>query len=352
MRKIVLIFITVFAVSALWLVPGSAQIPSDGCNSVAIGADDTIYFLCKDDASSWIIRRQNDTNTNMGKTDKLGVLRLGPDGALYGVTFATGDKVVRLNQNLMHETILYKEAPELTSDPTIQARIRFSGLTIDSRGNVYVGDSGNGWLIRVSNTGAIERVAGIMPTYQGSGAGAMFSGESKGLLDGPGLSAKLDNPVYLATGPGDEIFMTDGSHGLVRKFANGEITTIAGDFDGMGGRQVGFRDGPANKAKFGAFLKGLTVDKDGNIFVVDYLNRCIRQISWNEEKKMYYVYTLAGSPNNPAVDREGTGLSASFDEGWYDIAVDSKKNLYATKSIDFYVRKITWMGEVTGFTVQ
>ncbi len=354
MRRIIFAFVLALAAGAAWLVPGSAQIPSDGCNSVAVGQNDVLYFHCKDNDSGWIVKRENGTNVNLGKTDKLSVLRVGPDGALYGVAFPMADKVVRLTQNMRQETILNKEAPELTNDPVIQARIRFSGLAIDSKGNVYVGESGNGWLIRVSNTGVIERVAGAMPTYQGSGAGAMISGagESKGLFDGPGLGAKLDNPVYLAVGPGDEIFMTDGSHGLIRKYANGEITTIAGAFDGAGGRQVGFRDGPAMSAKFGAFLKGLTVDKDGNIFVVDYINRCIRQISWNDEKNSYYVYTLAGSPNNPPVDKEGTGLAASFDEGWYDIAVDSKKNLYVTKSLEFYVRKITWMGEVTGFTVQ
>lgn len=354
MRKLVLMAVIVIAAGTLWQGAAVAQLPSDGCNSVAIGQGDVLYFLCKDNTSSWIIKRENDTNQNLGKTDPLGVLRIGPDGSLYGVAFPLGEKVVRLTQNLTQEIILTKESPQITSDPAIQARIRFSGLAIDSQGNVYVGDSGNGWLIRVSNTGAIERVAGVIPTYQGSGAGAVFGsgGDSRGLIDGPGLSAKLFNPGYLAVGPNDEIFIAEGSDGLIRKYANGEITTIAGEFDGAGGRKVGFRDGPANTARFGAFLKSLTVDKEGNIFVVDYLNRCIRQLTWNSEKNMYYVYTLAGSPKNPPVDKEGTGFSASFDEGWYDIAVASNRDLYVTKSLEFYVRKITWMGEVTGFRVQ
>ncbi|MCD6119498.1 hypothetical protein J7K50_06620 [bacterium] len=346
------------------VAPYAQEMPRfDGSCSVAVGPNDTPYFLCRDTVNCWIMEFAQGTAENIGEVENIELLRIGPDGAMYGIARNTSDlaKVLRVSPGGDYEVVCDQNDERITDNISARRNIVFSGLCIDREGNIYVGDSGNGWLIKVSVNGDVQRVVGIDPIFEGAGEGARIVEESKGLADGPGNSARLFNPSQLAAGPRGEIYISEGSNGIVRMYENGEVTTIAGAIGSDGQSRSGFRDGPAHNALFSYWLTGIVVDNDGNIFVIDQGNGCIRQITWNSDEGMYYVYTLAGSPKNKeigmggtgydATDKDGTGFEASFDSAWFDLAVDSNKNLYMTKKTGFIVRKVTWMGLVSSFDV-
>lgn len=98
----------------------------------------------------------------------------------------------------------------------------------------------------------------------------------------------------------------------------GELRVIAGDVGGSG-----FRDGPAADARFGR-LQGITVDRDGNIYVLDALNAVIRKIAAGSLE----VTTLAGQVGVRGGD-DGIFSAARFDE-LHAIVFDGDHSLYVT----------------------
>jgi hypothetical protein len=117
----------------------------------------------------------------------------------------------------------------------------------------------------------------------------------------------------------------------------GTVITFAGN-----GNQ-GFVNGTGSAVEFGSPV-ALTVDKMGNVFVVDALNYCIRKITYNG-----IVSTLAGNGSSGYVD--GVGTKAQF-EAPNGIAVDTYGNVYVSEgnsNPNHRIRKITPDGLVTTF---
>ncbi|MFI5132512.1 MAG: hypothetical protein ACHQFX_21085 [Chitinophagales bacterium] len=108
------------------------------------------------------------------------------------------------------------------------------------------------------------------------------------------------------------------------------VTTVAGDGSN------GYKDGQGSAAKFST-LMDITVDNQGNLFVADYGNHCVRKISSSGQ-----VTTLAGNRQTGHVD--GPGHLASFD--WLSgIAIDNNGNAYVGDK--YRIRKITSAGVVS-----
>ena len=125
------------------------------------------------------------------------------------------------------------------------------------------------------------------------------------------------------------------------------ITTLAGS-------DTGYADGQGTAAKFG-YLRGICVDKNGNLFVSDYYNNRIRKIT-----PTGLVTTFAGSgvpvlyPGGMPAYRDGSAGSANFNNP-LGIAVDDNGNVIVADCADGAIRKITPFGEVStigliGFT--
>lgn len=110
-------------------------------------------------------------------------------------------------------------------------------------------------------------------------------------------------------------------------------TTLAGK------PTTGHKDGPAAEALFDA-PHGLAIDANGNLFVADNINHTIRKIS-----SQGMVTTIAGSTGE-AGSTDGTGSAARFNlpKG---VAVDPQGNVYVVDSGNHVVRKITPDGVVT-----
>jgi uncharacterized protein (TIGR03437 family) len=135
------------------------------------------------------------------------------------------------------------------------------GLAVDAAGNLFIADTFNHCVRKVTPTGIITTVAGNPNAPLGDG--------------GPATAAYLSLPQELAVDAGGNLFILDYSDNRVRKVApSGIISTVAGNgklgFSGDGG--------PATGASF-AGMDGIAVDKAGNLFIADRQNNCIRMVS-------------------------------------------------------------------------
>ncbi len=194
------------------------------------------------------------------------------------------------------------------------------GVAVDIDGNVYVADSKNHKIKKISE-------AGLVSTLAGSGV--------QGDADGAGADAQFDNPSDVAVDVSGNVYVADLSNQKIRKITPaGEVSTLAGS--GI----EGDLDGPGTSARFDAPL-GVAVDASGNVYVADADNYKIRKITPAGE-----VSTLAG--NGSVGDVNGTGSDARF-KGTRGVAVDASGNVYVADADNHKIKKITPTGEVSTF---
>lgn len=190
-----------------------------------------------------------------------------------------------------------------------------SGVAVDASGNVYVADSLNNVIRKVTPAGVVTTLAG----------------SSRGNLDGTGSQAQFNEPRGVAVdSTGQNIYVADtGNHSLRRVTADGVVTTLAGS--GTAGAQ----DGTGSASSFNSPW-GLTVDGAGIVYVADYENHRMRKIT-----PAGVVTTIAGAApgfrdgakalfSNPlGVAVNGSGMLYVADYGNNRIrAMSTAPNLY------------------------
>jgi sugar lactone lactonase YvrE len=191
------------------------------------------------------------------------------------------------------------------------------GVAVDASGNVFVADTGNSAIRRVSVDGAVSTLAGS---------------SFVGFLDGTGASARFRNPTSVAVDSNGNVFVADSGNNAIRKITpSGVVSTFAGG-------SYGFVDGAGTAASFASPV-GVAVDSGGNVFVADTFNNAIRKIT-----AAGVVSTLAGNGSNGFTN--GIGAAATFDNP-SGVAVDSTGNLYVADTSNHAIRKITPSGVVS-----
>lgn len=188
------------------------------------------------------------------------------------------------------------------------------GVAVDNVGNVYVGDTFNHTIRKITPSGAVTTLAGL--------AG------SAGNADGAGSVARFNLPAGLAVNPAGDLYVGDAQNEIIRKITPaGDVSTLAGSANST------------TAAKF-SFPQGVAVDNAvGNVYVADSNNHIIRQITPDGA-----VSTLAGSPGMSG-SADGLGSAASFNSP-IGVAVDSSNNVYVGDTFNHTIRKITPDGNV------
>lgn len=263
------------------------------------------------------------------------------------------------------------------------------GLAVDSAGNVYVADTLNHTIRKITASGVVTLLAGV-PGTPGSANGAnnvatfsrptgvavngagtvvvvadynshmvrQISGGSvttlagagtAGTTDGPGSAAQFRNPFGVAlNSAGTLAYVSDQNNQTIRTVTvpGGVVTTLAGAAGG------GYADGPNNTALFNT-PRGIAVDAAGNVYVADSGNLLVRKITVGG-----FVTTLAGALFTPGFN-DGLASGSRFSMltpmspfgGPTGVAVDSAGNVYVTDQgstgAGQTLRKITPAGNVT-----
>ena len=189
------------------------------------------------------------------------------------------------------------------------------GVAVDSAGNLYIADSGHNRIRRVSN-GVITTVAGI--------GTCCFSGDN-----GPPSSAQVYGPKGVAVDSAGSLYIADSLNNRIRKVSNGVTTTVAGN----GTQGFSGDNGPATSAQLNS-PAGVAVDSAGNLYIADTWNNLIRKVSGG------VITTLAGNGAFGFSGDNGPATSAQLANP-VGVAVDSDGDLYLADNWNHRVRKVS-----------
>jgi hypothetical protein len=198
-----------------------------------------------------------------------------------------------------------------------------SGVAVDTAGNLFIADSGNSRVRKVTSSGVISTVAGN--GTQG------FSGDG-----GPATSAQLNAPSGVAVDTAGNLFIASFNNCVRKVTPSGVISTVAGN--GIGG--FSGDGGPATSAQLNA-PSGVAVDTAGNLFIADERNNRIRKVTPG-----LVISTVAGNGSEGFSGDGGPATAARFyfAEG---VAVDTVGNLFIADSGNNRVRKVTPDGMIS-----
>ena len=242
-----------------------------------------------------------------------------------------------------------------------------TGIAIDAAGNLYVADTGNDAIRKITPAGAVSTLAGAPGTSQ--------------YVDGPGDRARFVQPLALAINSSGTLFVTDEMR--IRSVSSaGQVATVAtipvGSNVTAGSLPVLVPKGIAADARDHILVtngvstrrivvgatgmlegvevaqdligtrtaeaRGVAVDSNNNVYVFDLQRRISR--SFNPLTVNANVLTpLTGAPNGRGAVND-SGTAATFEEV-VALTVDPQGNVYASDAVNNLVRKITPEGVVT-----
>jgi sugar lactone lactonase YvrE len=191
------------------------------------------------------------------------------------------------------------------------------GITIDSVGNLYVADTGNNRIRKITPSGNVTTIAG----------------SSRGYVNGQGTAVQFNYPYGITIDSSDNLYVADSFNNRIRKIdTSGYVTTFAGSTNG-------YADGQGSAAQFN-IPNAITIDSSGNFYVCDFYNHRIRKITQSG-----LVSTFAGSIQGFS---NGQGETARFSNP-NGITIDSVGNLYVADFSNQRIRKIDIYANVTNY---
>lgn len=241
---------------------------------------------------------------------------IAPDGTIY-VADTSNHRIRKITPSGSVSTFAGSSAGFIDGTGTAAAFGAPAGVALDSQGYLYVADHNNAAVRKISP-------AGIVTTLVGNG--------TSGSALGTGSQAQLSAPHKLVVDPVGNIFVADNSNSRVTKITPDGVMTI------VAGGSSGFADGTGTQAKFRNPL-GITIDAQGNLYVAEVGNNCIRKIT-----PAGVVTTVAG--NGTAGFQDGDKSIALFSNP-RGLAIDSQGNLFVADTSNRRIRRISPAGIVS-----
>ena len=189
-----------------------------------------------------------------------------------------------------------------------------NGAVTDSSGNLYIADTSNCLVRKVTSSGSISTIAGVRPTNTGTHCG--YSGDG-----GAATSAELWFPSKAIADSAGNVYIADTNNCVVRKVnTSGVISTYAGKPQTCGYAGNG---AAATKAELNA-PSGLAFDASGNLYIAETSNDVIREVSAATGN----ISTFAGVGSVSGFKGDGGPATSAELNGPSDIAFDSSGNMY------------------------
>ena len=264
---------------------------------------------------------------------------IAPDGTIYFTE--TSGRVRKITPSGNVYTIAGRNYTDCgfsgDGGPATAARLCYpSGIALDTSGNLYVADTSNYRIRKISN-------AGIITTIAGSGVYG-FSGDG-----GQAINARLSGPSWMTFDASGSLYFTDQDNNRIRKINGaGIITTVAGSGSTGYPRQSPSYSGDGGQAT-SALLdtpEGIAIDAAGNLYISDAINNRVRKVT-----PAGVISTIAGTGptgfrNGGYAGDGGSALTArlSTPQG---LATDGAGNLYIADRNNLRVRKIDNAGVIT-----
>jgi hypothetical protein len=304
--------------------PGSVRLDGAGNLFIADAGNNTIRKITRAGAVSTIAGLAGVA----GNTDGIGTQARfsGPGGLAFdgsGNLFVTDSRnyvIRKITPDGTVTTFAGQAGSSGNTDGTGPAA-RFAdpqNLATDSAGNVYVADGSGHTIRQITPAGVVTTIAGA-PGVSGN-------------VDGAGATARFNKPDAITVDASGNIYVADALNNLVRKITNGVVSTLPGTFN---------------------YPTGVAVATDGSVFVSSALNHAVYQIS-----SAGAVTTVAGTPgysgssDGPAVMNPYGPVSlgyAQFDHP-SDMTIDANGVLYVTDGYNDCVRRIV-LGQLSGVSI-
>ena len=231
---------------------------------------DTANATIRAISSAGVVTTFAGSTTGRGNTDGTGTaatfsypvgLALDSSGNLY-VADATNDTIRKITSAGVVTTFVGGAGFAGSTDATgTAARFNYpTGVTVDSSGNVYVADTTNNTIRKITSGGAVSTLAGV--------AGL------SGYADGAGIAAMFNQPGGLALDSSGNLYVADTGNSAIRRVTPaGVVTTFAGL-----PTVAGLEDATGTAALFNQ-PKALAFDSSGNLWVADTGNAAIRMVT-------------------------------------------------------------------------
>ncbi|MCF7732018.1 MAG: hypothetical protein K9N23_10030, partial [Akkermansiaceae bacterium] len=226
--------------------------------------------------------------------------------------------------------------PGLVDGARLSAQFGYpSGVVQDTEGNIFIADAGNHRIRMISPDGTVVTIAG--------------SGANGGMANGSGPTAAFRFPSAVAVGPDANVYVADTYNHrickLVRPSSPGGVWVVE-NVAGTGAN--GLVNGSGVAAKFN-YPYGLALDENGNVYVADTDNHCIRKIA-PVTSSTVTVSTYAGvvvdGAGVPGFLDSTNALAAKFNKPVG--VVISSGNLYVADTLNHLIREIVPNGSIAG----
>lgn len=238
-------------------------------------------------------------------------IEVDPDGNVY-VMDQADSRIRRITPNRVVSTYAGSGVYGFKNGDVSVSLFRqgMGGIAIGEQGSVYIDDTNNGRIRKISASGQVSTFAGKATT---------------GFVDGDTSVAEFLNPNAIVFDKQGNMYVADNGNYCIRKITPAGMVSR---FTGTGTN--GMADGPAGTAQF-HYILDMVIDKDENLFISD--GDRIRKVTPSGE-----VSTIAGSTTGYA-DGDGPVAQFNYPAG---LAIDAEGNLYVADAMNNRVRKISF----------